>query len=149
MRGRYRWPAPRRRLVVGQARVGRRRPFRSGGGGPPLAARRRAKGASGSCVGLPQGANAPKHGLEVVGRGCPAQVGEGVFQAGQTVGEEAGVGVGIEPADAAEVIEAGADGVCCSAAGALSPVADADEACFLQWEPAINFRESYFLFFAN
>jgi hypothetical protein len=71
----------------------------------------------------------PNHGVQAVERGRPAQVGEGGLEAGQAVGEEArvGGGVGVEPADAAEDVEAGAHGVSAAAYGAWSAVADADK----------------------
>jgi hypothetical protein len=57
------------------------------------------------------------HSAKVVYRRCPAQVREAGLQASQPVGKEARVGwsVGIEPADAAEDVEAGPYGVRVSA----------------------------------
>ena len=57
-------------------------------------------------------------------RGCPAQVGDVGLQASQAVGDEerVGWGVGVEPADAAEEIEAGSHGVKAAADGARAAV---------------------------
>jgi hypothetical protein len=68
---------------------------------------------------LPRGPLQPDHGLKMPQRGCPAQVGEVGLQASQAVGDEerVGWGVGVEPADAAEEIEAGSHGVKAAADG--------------------------------